>query len=267
MSKLTSKDLTITYRPKSWEAVKGQARIVQILRRQAVAKKGLSNAYIFSGHSGVGKTTIARLFFMALNCEKPQNGNPCLECPACKNVKYCLNEVDGATNRGIDNVRELQKSAYYVPVRGKYTAILIDEAHMLSKPAYNALLKSIEEPPAGHIWLFATTELHSISKTIQTRCQIFKLSPMSWTIIHHRLKEIADKENIEIKDQDLWNISQASGNNLRQAIHLLEQYSNADNVEKKEVKYDLLDVLSKRDFKGLLEIFGNWEDSHEKIKC
>jgi DNA polymerase III subunit gamma/tau len=261
-----TKDLSIKYRPAKWEDVKGQDRAVYTLRKQITTKKGLSNAYIFSGKSGVGKTTLARLFFMSLNCEQPKDGNPCFTCPACKNINYCLNEVDGATNRGIDNVRELQKNMYYKSMAGSYTGILIDECHMLSRPAWNALLKSIEEPPEHHFWFFCTTELYKVPKTIQTRSQLFRLQSMSWTTVHHRIKEIADKEKINIKDEHIWEIARASDNNLRQAIHSLEQYSNSKEPEKREIKYDLLQALNDQDYKAIWQIFLNWENNHESIE-
>ena len=225
------KDLNSLYRPNKWGDVKGQQKTIEILQKQVISKTGLSNAYIFSGKSGIGKTTIARLFFISLNCEHLlANGNPCTKCPACVNSKFQLREINASDSRGIDDMRELINDTCFIPNTGIYNGVLLDEVHMLSKPAWNCLLKPIEESNSI-VWMLCTTELHKIPKTIQTRCQIYKLNPLKWTDIHDRLKNIIDDTKISISDEELWTIARNSDNNLRQATHLLEQYSVLGNIE------------------------------------
>jgi len=260
---MNKKDLSIKYRPFKWEEIVGQDKVISILKDQVITGS-FSNAYIFAGKSGIGKTTIARLFYLAINCEKKEI-NPCLECIPCKNVKFSLIEVDGATNRGIDNVRELQKNMYYKRF-GTYTCILVDECHMLSIPAWNALLKSIEEPPEHVIWIFCTTELHKIPKTIKTRCQIYRLNPIRWTDIHKRIKQIAKKENIQLSDNTLWEIAQNADNNIRQAIHLLEKYALSGEVDSIEKISNFLESLEKMDIKELWKIFDSWNENYDSIE-
>jgi len=260
---MSKKDLAAKYRPQKWEDVIGQDKVVSILKDQVITGK-VSNSYIFAGKSGVGKTTLARLFYLAINCEK-KDVNPCMECVPCKNLKFSLIEVDGATNRGIDNVRELQKEMYYKKF-GNYTCILVDECHMLSTQAWNALLKSIEEPPEHVIWIFCTTELRKIPKTIQTRCQIYNLNPIRWTDIHKRLKQIAEKEDIQLSDNVLWQIAQNSDTNIRQAIHLLEKYSLSGEVETIEKVSTFLESLEKMDIKEIWKLFDSWNDNYDSIE-
>lgn len=258
-----SRDLAAAYRPQNFEDVVGQDKIVSLLKDQ-VTTGNLSNAYIFSGPSGVGKTTLARLVYMTLNCDE-EGQNPCMKCPSCQNLKYSLIEVDGASNRGIDNIRELQKKMYYKSF-GNYTGILIDECHQLSKAAWNALLKSIEEPPEHVKWFFCTTELNKVPKTIQTRCQIFRLKSIRWTDIKNRVKEIAQKEKIVVSEDSLWTIAKNADNNVRQAIHLLEKYSLSGEVEDIESKNDFLKLLSEDNFKDLFKLFDSWDKHYESIE-
>ena len=267
------KDLNTVFRPKQWSDIKGQEKIVSVVSKQALAKFGLANSYIFSGKSGVGKTTIARLFFMALNCENPdKSGNPCLECANCLNTKFQLREVNASDSRGIDDMRELTKEMHYM-ASGNYKGILLDEVHMLSKPAWNCLLKPMEESPEKCIWILCTTELHKIPKTIQTRCQIFKLGSLSWTHIFNRLKEIVDEIKLSISDDELWAIARNSDNNLRQATHLLEQYSVSGNLEDvipSDVDISFLNALAyagKDDYKTLWKTFMEWEKHYSEIEA
>lgn len=265
------KDLNSIYRPRKWEEVKGQDRVTEILRKQVVSKTGLSNAYILSGKSGIGKTTLARLFFTALNCENPlKNGNCCDKCSACLNSKYQLREINASDSRGIDDMRELINDSCFVPTTGKYNGVLLDEVHMLSKPAWNCLLKPIEES-SSTIWIFCTTELNKIPKTIQTRCQVYKLTPLRWSDIHKRLTEIIDDTKMSISDEEIWTIARNSDNNLRQATHLLEQYSVLGDLKKvldSELDIDFLTALASTNtdnYSLIWKVFSTWEDKYNDI--
>jgi DNA polymerase-3 subunit gamma/tau len=262
------KDLATIYRPLAWDQIFGQDKIVEILQKQALSHSGLSNAYIFSGKSGIGKTTLARLFFRALNCDNPDKyANPCLKCDRCANFKYELREINASDTRSIDDMRDITRDMSYVPA-GKYNGILLDEVHMLLRPAWNCLLKPIEESAKSSIWLLCTTELSKIPKTIQTRCQIFKLNPLRWSDIFKRLQQIVDDVKMSISEDELWIIARNSDNNLRQAIHLLEQYSVIGDVEKiikEEVNIDFLTALSNDDYKSIFKVFNNWQDKYADI--
>ena len=265
------KDLNTLYRPKKWGDVKGQDKTISMLQKQVISKTGLSNSYILAGKSGIGKTTLARLFFMAMNCQNLSKiGNPCLKCPSCTNMMFELREVNASDSRGIDDMRDLIRDMHLMPATGKFRGVLLDEVHMLSKPAWNCLLKPIEESKHA-IWLFCTTEIHKIPKTIQTRCQIYKLTPLRWTDIHNRLKTIVDDIKMSISDEELWTIARNSDNNLRQATHLLEQYSVLGDLKKvldDEVDINFLNALAsteKSDYKTIWKVFLDWEKKYGDI--
>lgn len=244
------KDLNSQYRPKEWADVKGQDRTTTILSKQVESKSGLSNSYILSGKSGIGKTTLARLFFSKLN----------------KGGINDLMEVNASDTRGIDDMRELIKETRFVPV-GDYRGIILDECHMLSAPAWNCLLKPIEESK-NTIWLFCTTVISKIPKTIQTRCQTFVLNPIKWSDIYARLAEIVDIEKMSISEEELWTIARNSDTNLRQAIHILEQYSvvgDIDKIIKDSINIDFLEALGKVDSNAVYNVFMSWRDSYDNI--
>jgi len=257
------------YRPLSWEEVKGQDKVVEILKQQVITKKGLAKAYIFSGSSGIGKTTLARLFFMAMNCESPKNGNPCGKCTNCQNLKYNMNEINASDSRGIDDMRNITNEMYYKGLTGgNYKGILLDEVHMLTKPAFNCLLKPLEESPQHCIWFLCTTESAKIPATIRTRCQIYKLSPIRWKDIHNRLKEVSDKEKITISDNDLWQIAQNSDNNIRQSLHLLEKYVVIKDINKvlsSETNISFLESIRDKNIKDLWKLLVSFEDEYIDI--
>ncbi len=265
------KDLNSLYRPKKWNEVKGQDKIVNILKKQVLEKKGLSNAYIFSGPSGIGKTTLTRLFFTALNCESlDKEGNPCYKCDSCSNISFSMNEINASDTRGIDDMRELIKSMQYKNQYGKYKSILLDEVHMLTKPAFNCLLKPIEETASDNLWFLCTTEYFSLPKTIQTRCQVFKLNSLSYTFIFNRLSEIIKSENIKIETENIWQIARNSDNNLRQAVHLLEQYISIGDIDKvlsAQLDANFLDALKSNNSQLLWQVLSNWSDSFNDINA
>ena len=217
------KDLNTKFRPQDWESFKGQTKTVKVLRNQAMSKSPLAHCYLFHGPSGVGKTTLARLFFRALICTKiTKNGNPCLKCDNCKNIGFHLTEVNAADNRSIDDIRALVRSSYLQPF-GKYKGYILDECHMLTNEAWNCLLKPLEEPPEEVIWFLVTSKLDKIDTTILTRCQNYEFEPHASTQIIARLREIADGIHFKVSDYKLRKIAGNSGKNLRQAIHQLEQ--------------------------------------------
>jgi DNA polymerase III subunit gamma/tau len=262
-----TKDFNSLYRPSLWSEVKGQTRIIDLLKSQALSRQGLSNGYIFSGKSGVGKTTLVRLFFRCLNSEKlDKNGNPVDE---TESWKYDLIEVNGSDTRGIDDMREIIKMAQFAP-SGRCRGVLIDECHMLSTPAWNCLLKPLEETGIFTVWFFATTNLAKIPKTIQTRCQILKLNPLSWTEIANRLNEVAVKQEIRIDEEVVWAIARHSDNNLRQAIHILEQYAAVGDLKKllnEEVNVDFLKALTseKINLPQVWQFFISWDKEYEEF--
>ena len=256
------KDLNSMFRPSKWQDIKGQDIIVNLLKNQSLTKKGLSNAYLFCGKSGVGKTTLARLFFRCLNSEIDAQGNP-----KTNGELYDLIEVNASDTRGIDDMRELIKSAEYSPI-GQCKGILLDEAHMLTAPAWNCLLKPIENLQKS-FWFFATTDITKVPKTIQTRCQIIKLNPIRWSDTFNRLKEIALDVKIDITESDLWTIARNSDNNLRQAIHLLEQYSVTKDIKaiiaSEEVNEAFLQALIEDDISKIWQVLMSWQTKYQDM--
>jgi len=263
------KDFNNMFRPRDWDSVKGQNHITNILKSQVINKKGLSNAYLFSGKSGVGKTTVARLFFMSLNCEKlDKYGNPCFKCLSCKNFKYDLIEINASNNRGIEDIRTLSKEIYYKSPVSKFKGILLDECHLLTSPAWNCLLKPLEDSPDNFVWLLCTTEINKVIKTIQTRCQTFKFTPIRWTDIFERVKEVAKALKIDIDEKTIWAIARNSNTNLREPLHLLEKYVNSDNVSEilsDEINIDFLDSIAKNDLTSIWKSLMSWRSKYSDI--
>ena len=220
------KALYRSYRPSSFEAVIGQEHIIKTLKNALISKK-TSHAYIFSGPRGIGKTTIARILAKAINCENPQDGEPCNKCAACRlinnNETPDIIEIDAASNNGVEEIRNVLEKVNFLPSVLKHKVYIIDEVHMLSLSAFNALLKTLEEPPVHVMFILATTEPHKIPATIISRCQRFDFKPLTPKEIKTNLVSIAHKEKIDIEDAAIDTIAEASEGGMRDAIGILDQ--------------------------------------------
>ena len=214
------------YRPGSFEEVIGQPHVVQTIKN-AIGRERVAHAYVFSGMRGVGKTTVARIVAKALNCEKGPTSEPCETCASCDEItrgqSVDVIEIDGASNTGVDDVRELRENVKFSPFRGKYRVYIIDEVHMLSNSAFNALLKTLEEPPSHAVFIFATTEVHKIPATILSRCQHFTFRRISRLEIIRQLQNVVDQSGISIEERSLAAIARASDGSMRDALSLLDQ--------------------------------------------
>ena len=214
------------FRPTSFEQVKGQDHIVQTLKNQINANR-IGHAYLFCGTRGTGKTSVAKIFARAVNCEHPIDGSPCNECETCRaiNSGSAMNvvEIDAASNNGVDNIRQIRDEIQYTPANGKYTVYIIDEVHMLSIGAFNALLKTLEEPPSYVMFILATTEPHKIPITILSRCQRYDFKRITIDTIAARLTELMEKEGIEVEDKAIRYVAKAADGSMRDALSLLDQ--------------------------------------------
>jgi len=214
------------WRPQVFEDVVGQDHVVKTLKN-AIRRDRVAHALIFSGPRGIGKTSVARILAKALNCEKGPAETPCNECTNCKEitegVSMDVREIDGASNRGIDEVRELRENVKFLPLTSRYKVYIIDEVHMLTKEAFNALLKTIEEPPPHVIFMFATTEVHRVPATILSRCQRHEFRRMSIKQISATLRKIATAEGIEVSDAGLSLIAEGAEGSLRDAESIFDQ--------------------------------------------
>ena len=216
------------WRPSDFDEIKGQDAIVTTLRNQIEANR-IGHAYLFCGTRGTGKTSAAKVFAKAVNCEHPEGGNPCGKCESCRQIAdgSSLNviEMDAASNNGIDDARQIKESVVYSPTNGKYKVYIIDEAHQITKDAFNALLKTLEEPPAYVIFILATTEPHKIPVTILSRCQRYDFKRIANDTLEARLREVADNENIDIEDKAIEYIAGKAEGGMRDALSLLDQCS------------------------------------------
>lgn len=214
------------FRPTEFEDVKGQEHIIATLQNQIKANR-IGHAYLFCGTRGTGKTTVAKIFARAVNCEHPVDGSPCGECAMCKSIAAGTSmnviEIDAASNNGVDNVREIREEVAYRPTEGRYKVYIIDEVHMLSIGAFNALLKTLEEPPEYVIFILATTEVHKIPITILSRCQHYDFRRITIETITSRMRELLDVEQVEAEEKALRYIAKAADGSMRDALSLLDQ--------------------------------------------
>lgn len=214
------------WRPSDFDEVKGQDAIVQTLRNQIIYNR-IGHAYLFCGTRGTGKTSIAKLFAKAVNCEHPVNGNPCNACPSCQaiNNQSSLDvlEIDAASNNGVENIRDIREQVQYSPVEGRYKVYIIDEVHMLSTGAFNALLKTLEEPPSYVMFILATTEAHKIPITILSRCQRYDFHRITIDTIAARLDELLKVEGVEAEEKAVRYVAKAGDGSMRDALSLLDQ--------------------------------------------
>ena len=222
------------YRPQTFDDVVGQMAVTQTLKNQLVSGK-MSHAYLFTGSRGTGKTSCAKILSKAVNCLNPQDGNPCNCCAACRAIDSgaCMDvlEIDAASNNGVDNVRDLRDDAIYTPSQVKMRVYIIDEVHMLSISAFNALLKIIEEPPEHLLFILATTELHKVPATILSRCQRFSFRRISQEDIAARLQYVAYQENIDLDDSAARVLARMADGGMRDGLSLLDQCASATNGE------------------------------------
>lgn len=214
------------YRPGTFDDVIGQSHVVQTLMN-SIATKRIAHAFLFSGTRGVGKTTVARILAKALNCEQGPTGTPCNTCANCQEITQGTSvdvvEIDGASNTSVDDVREIRENVKFTPFRGQYRVYIIDEVHMLSNSAFNALLKTLEEPPSHVVFIFATTEIHKIPATILSRCQHYNFRRISKAEIARRLRHVADEDGLTIEDRSLMALARASEGSMRDGLSLLDQ--------------------------------------------
>ena len=212
------------YRPDNFDDVVGQDKVVKVIEH-AIETNRISHAYLFSGPRGTGKTTTAKIIARMVNCTNLVDGKPCGVCECCKNIfnNNDVVEIDAASNNGVDEIRELRDKVNLVPTLAKYKVYIIDEVHMLTVQAFNALLKTLEEPPSHVIFILATTEPHKIPLTIASRCQKFQFSKVSDDQIVNRLRQIVDNENVQITDDALYEIARLSDGGMRDAINFLDQ--------------------------------------------
>ncbi len=214
------------WRPAVFEEVKGQEHIVAALKNQVVSGR-IGHAYLFCGTRGTGKTTVAKILAKAVNCENPQDGSPCNECARCRAIQAgaAVNvvEIDAASNNGVDNIREIREEVKYSPADGRYRVYIIDEVHMLSTGAFNALLKTLEEPPSYVIFILATTEVHKIPVTVLSRCQRYDFRRISNETITARLRQLTEGEGADCEEKALQYIAKKADGSMRDAISLLDQ--------------------------------------------
>ncbi len=228
------------WRPQRFEELKGQEPIVKILQN-AILQNRVAHAYLFSGPRGVGKTTTARILAKALNCEGGPTPAPCNLCKNCRAIieghSVDMIEIDGASNTGVDDVRDLREGVRYAPSTGRYKVYIIDEAHMLSQAAFNALLKTLEEPPSHVVFILATTTPHKIPLTVQSRCQHLPFRRIPSEILASHIREIASRENFSITDSAIDLIVKAADGSMRDALTLIDQLASfSDNITDEETR-------------------------------
>ena len=245
------------YRPSTFEEVCSQKAVVETLKNQLKSGR-TGHAYLFCGTRGTGKTSVAKIFARAVNCENPVDGNPCGECPTCKAIAsgsaMNVQEIDAASNNGVDNIREIIQDTTFTPAQGKKKVYIIDEVHMLSTGAFNALLKTLEEPPEYVVFILATTEVHKIPLTILSRCQRYDFKRIPVDVITGRLSDLMAKEGLEAEDKALRYLAKCADGAMRDALSLLDQCLAFHYGEKLtyEMVLDVLGAVDTEVFSGLL---------------
>lgn len=265
------------WRPQKFSEVVGQEHITATLKN-ALKNNRIAHAYLFTGPRGVGKTTTARILAKALNCLNPKDNEPCNECEMCKSIQSTQSldiiEIDGASNRGIDEIRTLRESVKYAPTKGKYKIYIIDEVHMLTKESFNAFLKTLEEPPAHTIFIFATTDIHKVPLTIISRCQRFDFRRIQLDTIKSLLNKIAESEKIKIDDKTLTIIAKKSDGALRDAESFFDQVVSfcGNNIEAStvskmlnlvddEIYFSISDAIIDKDYKAVFDVSNSIYDN------
>lgn len=257
------------YRPKVFSDVYGQDHVTSTLINE-IKENRISHAYLFTGSRGTGKTTCAKILAKAVNCEHGENGEPCNECEICRGLDagtiYDVVEIDAASNNGVDNIRDLREEANYTPSRGRYRVYIIDEVHMLSTGAFNALLKTLEEPPAHVIFILATTEVHKLPATILSRCQRFDFKRIQPETMAKRLCQVAELENMKLDNDAAILISRIADGGMRDALSILDQcagrgkeidsklVSEIAGIAGRESLYELSDAICNQDSSAALNV-------------
>ena len=270
------------WRSRTFDEIKGQDAITASFKNQIMTGR-IGHAYLFCGTRGTGKTSVAKILARAVNCEHPIDGNPCNECPSCQAIlsESSMNvvEMDAASNNGVDDIRQIRDKIQYPPVDGKYKVYIIDEVHMLSQSAFNAFLKTLEEPPSYVIFILATTEPNKIPITILSRCQRYDFKRITTDTIAARLREISDAEHIQVSDEALHYIARSGDGSMRDAVSLLDQcsafqfdrrieYEDALSIlgaVDTSVFSDLVRALSKKDVKTGLQLVAEVIDQGREL--
>ena len=270
------------YRPQNFEELVGQAHITDLLRK-SIESGRIAHAFLFCGPRGIGKTSCARILAKSLNCQNGPTLKPCGECSACLEIangnSFDVIEIDGASNRGIDEIRTLRENVKFAPSYGRYKIYIVDEVHMLTSDAFNAFLKTLEEPPEHVKFIFATTEVHKVPATILSRCQRFDFKRIQVEVIMDNLKSICVKENLKANEEALFAIAKASQGSMRDALSVLDQLSALSDkgidaadvfsmlgMVEIEFLFDLTDALIARSCVKALDIFNQIIERGKDIK-